>query len=78
MTAAAKETKAEIIRLPFGIPGVGRKGDCVMSDPDNPDPGCRLVRVGTLDVALLPAIKERVAEHSAPAADTDAQEEVTK
>ena len=51
---------AEIIRIPVGIPGVGRAGDCVVSDPDHPDPRYRLTTVRSLDTGLLPAIKEKV------------------
>ena len=51
---------AEIIRLPFGIPGVGREGDCIVHDPDHPDPKFRLVRFSSLDVEMLPLIRERI------------------
>lgn len=50
---------AEVIVLPVGIPGVGRKGDYVVSDPDHPNPKCRLARFGVLDPALLLRIKKR-------------------
>ena len=66
-----KNPNAEIIRLPVGIPGVGREGDSVVFDPDNPDERYRLMAVRSLDASILPAIKERVAQ----AADTDAQKE---
>ena len=52
---------AEIINLPFSIPGVGREGDCIVHDPDNPDPRYRLVRVSTLDLNLLDVIRKKVA-----------------
>ena len=54
---------AEIIRLPFGIPGVGRKGDRIISDPEHPDPDFRLAIFSTLDPSLLLAIKERITSH---------------
>ena len=54
---------AEIIRLPFGIPGVGREGDRIVSDPDHPNPKRRLVRFGYLDPSLLPFILERLDRH---------------
>ena len=47
---------AEIIRLPFGIPGVGREGDRIVHDPNNPNPERQLVRFGYLDPDLLPVI----------------------
>ena len=48
---------AEVIVLPVGIPGIGRNGDYIVSDPDHPNPKCRLARFGVLEPALLPAIK---------------------
>ncbi len=48
---------AEVIVLPVGIPGIGRKGDYIVSDPDHPNPKFRLARFGVLEPALLPAIK---------------------
>ena len=57
---------AEIIRLPFGIPGVGRKGDRIVSNPDDERPEYRLLRLGSLDPNLLPMIKERVAGRHPP------------
>ena len=54
---------AEIIHLPFGIPGVGRKGDRIVSNPDDDRPEYRLLRLGSLNPSLLPMIKERVAGH---------------
>ena len=60
-TKKTERTKnAEIIKLPVGIPGVGRAGDSVVSDPDHPNPRYRLTAVRPLEAALLPAIKERV------------------
>ena len=50
---------AEVIVLPVGIPGVGRKGDYIVSDPDHPNPKYRLARFGVLEPALLLAIKKR-------------------
>ena len=55
---SAPKNRAEIIRLPVGIPGVGRKGDRIVHDPGHPNPHFRLSRVGPLDPDLLPAIKE--------------------
>ena len=59
-----KNPRAEIIRLPFGIPGVGRAGDRIISNPDEDRPEYRLLRLGFLDPDLLPAIRERVAAQS--------------
>ena len=56
----------EIIRLPFGIPGVGREGDRIVSNPDHPNPEYRLLRFGSLDPGLLPAIKDRVTHPPPP------------
>lgn len=61
MTKAKRTKKAEWLTLPVGIPGVGRAGDRIISDPDSPN-GRRLIAVRYLDEDLLPAIKERVAE----------------
>ncbi len=58
---------AEIIRLPFGIPGVGRKGDRIVSNPDDERPEYRLLRLGSLNPSLLPMIKESVAAGHPPA-----------
>ena len=54
--------EAEIIRLPVGIPGVGRAGDNIVSDPDHPDERYRLTAVRSLDAYTLPALKERLLE----------------
>ena len=51
---------AEVIVLPVGIPGIGRKGDYIVSDPDHPNPKFRLARFGVLDPALLPSIKAHI------------------
>ena len=51
---------AEVIILPVSIPGVGRKGDYIVSDPDHPNPRCRLARFAVLEPDLLPTIKERI------------------
>ena len=53
---------AEIIRLPVGIPGIGRAGDCVVHDPDHTDPRFRLSNVHPLDLDHLAEIKEKVRE----------------
>ncbi len=50
----------EVIVLPVGIPGIGRKGDYIVSDPDHPNPKCRLARIGVLDSELLPSIQARI------------------
>ncbi len=55
---------AEVIVLPVSIPGVGRKGDYIVSDPDHPDPRCRLARFAVLEPALLASIKAHVAYSS--------------
>ena len=55
---------AEIIVLPVGIPGVGRKGDYIISDPDHPNPKCQLARIEVLEPSLLATIKERVGRSS--------------
>lgn len=55
---------AEIIILPVGIPGIGRKGDYIISDPDHPNPKCRLASICVLEPSLLASIKERVARPS--------------
>ena len=67
MTKTERTTNAEFITLPVGIPGVGRAGDRVVSDPDAPN-GRTLVAVRYLDPGLLSAIRERVAGHSENAA----------
>ena len=51
---------AEVFVLPVGIPGVGRKGDYIVSDPKHPNPKCRLARFGVLEPRLLSKIKARV------------------
>ena len=55
---------AEVIVLPVGIPGVGRKGDYIVSDPDHPNPKCRLARFGVLEPGLLRVIKQRTTHPS--------------
>ena len=55
---------AEVIVLPVGIPGVGRKGDYIVSDPDHPNPKCRLARFGVLEPELLRTIKRRTTRPS--------------
>ncbi len=55
---------AEVFVLPVGIPGVGRKGDYIVSDPDHPNPKCRLARFGVLEPTLLPKIKARIVRPS--------------
>ena len=55
---------AEVIVLPVGIPGVGRKGDYIVSDPDHPNPKCRLARFGVLEPELLRIIKQRTTHPS--------------
>ena len=55
-------TAPEIIRLPIGIPGVGRAGDRIVSTPDDERPEYRLLRMGFLDPELLVEIKEKVRE----------------
>ena len=59
MTSRASKT-AERIRLPIGIPGIGRAGDCVVHDPDHPDPRFRLSNVHPLDLDRLEEIKDKV------------------
>ena len=55
---------AEVIVLPVGIPGIGRKGDYVVSDPDHPNPNYRLARFAVLEPELLESLKERVVRAS--------------
>ena len=55
-----KYPNTEMIFLPVSIPGVGRAGDCIVSDPDHPDERYRLTAVRSLDASTLPAIKETV------------------
>ena len=55
---------AEVIVLPVGIPGVGRKGDYIVSEPDHPNPKCRLSRFGVLEPGLLRTIKQRTTHPS--------------
>ena len=55
-------TAAEIIRLPVGIPGIGRAGDQIVHDPDHPDPRFRLSNVHPLDLDRLGEIKDKVRE----------------
>ncbi len=54
---------AEIILLPVGIPGIGRQGDYIVSDPDHPNPKCRLARIGVLEPELLEPM-ERIIDAS--------------
>lgn len=51
---------AEVIRLPFDMPGIGRRGDYLFSDPSHPDPVFRFARVQPLDPDLLPWIREHI------------------
>ena len=44
---------AEVIHLPFDIPGVGRRGDYIFYDPEHPSPGFRLTRLQSLSTELL-------------------------
>ena len=62
MTKTVGKTNAEIIRLPIGIHGVGRKGDRLVYNPNDPSPEYRLLRFGSLDPAILPAIRKRLWE----------------
>ncbi len=55
---------AEVFVLPVGIPGVGRKGDYIVSEPDHPNPNCRLARFGVLEPELLLSIKARISRPS--------------
>ena len=56
---------AEIIVLPVSIPGVGRRGDHIVSDPDHANPKYRLARFAVLDPRPLPSIREQVARATA-------------
>ena len=56
---------AEVIILPVSVPGVGRKGDYIVSEPDHPNPKCRLARFGILEPTLLSSIKEHII-HASP------------
>ena len=51
---------AEVIILPVSVPGVGRKGDYIVSDPDHPNPRCRLARFAVLEPDLLSSIKASI------------------
>ena len=51
---------AEVFVLPVGIPGIARKGDYIVSDPDHPNPNCRLARFAVLEPTLLASIKARM------------------
>lgn len=62
MTKTERETNAEIIHLTVGIHGVGRKGDRLVYNPNDPSPEYRLLRFGSLDPAILPAIRKRLWE----------------
>ena len=55
---------AEVFVLRVGIPGVGRKGDYIISEPDHPNPKCRLARFGVLEPELLSSIKTGVIHRS--------------
>ena len=55
---------AEVIILPVSIPGIGRKGDYIVSDPDHPNPKYRLARFAVLEPTLLPSIKAHIARSS--------------
>ena len=48
---------AEVFVLRVGIPGIGRKGDYIVSEPDHPNPKYRLARFGVLAPELLSRIK---------------------
>ena len=65
---------AESIRLPVGIPGVGRAGDIIVHDPDHTDPRFRLSNVHPLDLDRLEEIRGKVREW----ADAAKQKEVTE
>ena len=70
--SVAEKKPAEIIRLPVGIPGIGRAGDQIVHDPDHPDPRFRLSNVHPLDLDRLEEIRETVREW----ADAAKQKEV--
>ena len=53
---------AERIRLPIGIPGIGRAGDIIVHDPNHRDPRLRLSSVHPLDLDRLGEIKDKVRE----------------
>ena len=53
---------AEIIRLPVGIPGIGRAGDHVVHRPDHPNPQFRLTNVHPLNLDRLEEIRGKVRE----------------
>ena len=55
---------AEVIILPVSVPGVGRKGDYIVSDPDHPNPRCRLARFAVLEPDLLSSIKASITRPS--------------
>ena len=55
---------SEVIVLPVGIPGIGRKGDYIVSDPNHPNPKCRLARFAVLKPELLAPLKASVVSSS--------------
>ena len=62
MTKTVGKTNAEIIHLTVGIHGVGRKGDRLVYNPNDPSPEYRLLRFGSLDPSILPAIRKGLLE----------------
>ena len=71
---APESKNAEIIRLPIGLPGIGRAGDIIVHDPNHRDPRLRLSSVHPLDLDRLVEIRETVREW----ADAAKQKEVTE
>lgn len=51
---------AKVIRLPFDLPSIGRRGDYIVSDPDHPNPKLTLCRVVPLDPSVFPDVVRRV------------------
>ena len=72
MSPPEKE-KAEIVTLPVGISGVGRPGDRIIFDPENPDPAFRVSCVRPVDITRKQEIMEAVEKAIAA---QDAEKEV--
>lgn len=66
---------AEVIRLRFDMPGIGNKGDYIVSDPDHPNPKLTLCRLVPLDPSVFPDVVRRV-EASGLSESNESPEEV--
>ena len=49
---------AEVIQLPCDVPGVGRLGDYIVHDPDNPN--CQYARIQPISPEAFQAARDNV------------------